>query len=102
MKESERDLGRRWFELVWNQGKREAIAEMLSPNALIHDAGVESRGADGFYAFFDRMNATFSEVHISIDDSIVEGGSALRALAIHGKSIQGTEWESMLLERASV
>ena len=73
MKESERDLGRRWFESVWNQGKREAIAEMLSPNALIHDAGVESRGADGFYAFFDRMNATFSEVHISIDDSIVEG-----------------------------
>jgi len=52
MTESERDLGRRWFELVWNQGKREAIAEMLSPNALIHDGGTDTRGIDGFYVFF--------------------------------------------------
>jgi hypothetical protein len=29
MTENERDLGRRWFEEVWNKGRRDAIAEML-------------------------------------------------------------------------
>jgi steroid delta-isomerase-like uncharacterized protein len=72
MTEAERDLGRQWFELVWNQGKREAIAEMLSPDALIHDGGTDTRGADGFYVFFDRMSLAFSEVHVTIEDSIAE------------------------------
>ena len=72
MTESERDLGPRWFELVWNQGRREAIAEMLSPNALIHDGGIETRGLDGFYDFFDRMKSSFSEMHVTIEDSIAE------------------------------
>jgi predicted ester cyclase len=72
MTESERDLGRRWFELVWNQGKREAIAEMLSPNALIHDSGTDTRGPDGFYVFFDRMRTVFSDLHVTFEDSITE------------------------------
>jgi steroid delta-isomerase-like uncharacterized protein len=72
MTESERDLGRQWFEFVWNQGRREAIAEMLSPNAVIHDGGTDTRGLDGFYAFFDRMRTSFSEIHVTIEDSIAE------------------------------
>jgi len=72
MTESERDLGRRWFELVWNQGRRDAIAEMLSPDALIHDGSTDSQGVDGFYLFFDRMTSTFSNIHVTIDDSISE------------------------------
>lgn len=72
MTDSERDLGQRWFELVWNQGRREAIAEMLSADALIHDGSVETRGLDGFYAFFDRMRNSFSEIHVTIEDSIAE------------------------------
>jgi steroid delta-isomerase-like uncharacterized protein len=72
MTESERKLGRQWFELVWNQGKREAIAEMMSPNAVIHDGGSDTRGPDGFYLFFDRMLATFSEMHVTVEDSIAE------------------------------
>ena len=72
MNESERDLGRRWFEQVWNQGRREAIGEMLAPDAALHDGGIDSTGPAGFYAFFDRMIATFSEVHVSLDDSIAD------------------------------
>ena len=72
MTESERDLVRRWFESVWNQGKREAIAEMLSPNASIHDGGTDTRGLDGFYVFFDRMKSSFSEIHVTLEDTIAE------------------------------
>jgi hypothetical protein len=37
MTEQERDLWGRCFELVWNQGRREAIAELLAPEAVIYD-----------------------------------------------------------------
>ena len=73
MTESERDLGRRWFEEVWNRGKREAIAEMLAPDAVVHDGGIDSTGPDGFYPFFDRISAAFSDLHVTVDDTIAEG-----------------------------
>ncbi|MGD0906128.1 MAG: ester cyclase [Candidatus Acidiferrales bacterium] len=72
MTKSERDLGRLWFELVWNQGKREAIAEMLSPDALIHEGCVDTQGPAAFYVFFDRISAAFSGVHVTIEDSFAE------------------------------
>ena len=60
MTESERGLGQRWFDQVWNQGRREAVAEMLAPEAVVHDGGIDTVGPDGFYALFDRINATLS------------------------------------------
>jgi steroid delta-isomerase-like uncharacterized protein len=73
MTESERNLGRRWFELVWNQGRREAIAELLTPDAVVHDGGVDTLGPDGFYPFFDRMRAMFSSLHVDVEDIVAEG-----------------------------
>jgi steroid delta-isomerase-like uncharacterized protein len=73
MTESERGLGRRWFELVWNQGRREAIAEMLAPDAVVHDGGSDTTGADGFYPFYDRLRSTLSEIHVNVQDSFAEG-----------------------------
>jgi steroid delta-isomerase-like uncharacterized protein len=70
---SAQDLAKRWFEEVWNKGRREAIAEMLAPGAVIHDGGADTIGADGFYPFFDRMRATFSDLHVTIEDTFGEG-----------------------------
>jgi len=73
MTESERDLGRRWFEEVWNQGRRETIGEMIAPDALLHESGADSKGPDAFYPFFDRMVAAFSEIHVDVEDTLAEG-----------------------------
>jgi predicted ester cyclase len=73
MTESERELGMRWFEQVWNQGRRETIAEMMSPDAVLRDGESTTVGRDAFYSFFDRMRATFSEMHVSVEDTIAEG-----------------------------
>jgi predicted ester cyclase len=72
MTEAERGLGRRWFEQVWNEGRREAIAEMLAPEGVLHDGGLDTIGPDGFYPFFDRMRATFSELHVTVEETIAE------------------------------
>jgi steroid delta-isomerase-like uncharacterized protein len=73
MTDSERDLGRRWFEEVWNQGRREAVAELLAPDAVIHDGGIDSAGPEGFFSFYERMRATLSDLHVSVEDTIAEG-----------------------------
>lgn len=72
MSQIDPDLGMGWFEEVWNKGRREAIAEMLVPDAVIHDGGMDTTGPDGFYPFFDRMNATLSEMHVDVADPIAE------------------------------
>jgi steroid delta-isomerase-like uncharacterized protein len=76
MAETASDLGRRWFEEVWNRGRREAIAEMLTAECLIHDGDVDSTGPDGFYPFFDRIRGTFSEMQVTVEDTIAQGDAA--------------------------
>jgi|HubBroStandDraft_6_1064221.scaffolds.fasta_scaffold18900_2 steroid delta-isomerase-like uncharacterized protein len=76
MAETARDLGRRWFDEVWNHGRREAIAEIMTPECVVHDGATDSRGPQGFYPFFDRMNATFSEIRLVVEDTIAERDAA--------------------------
>lgn len=73
MTQSEREIGRRWFEEVWNKGRREAISEMLAPDGVIHDGGLDAVGPEGFYPFFDRINATFSEMQVTVCHTLAEG-----------------------------
>ena len=69
----DKNLATRWFEEVWNKGRRDAIAEMMAPNAVLYDAGDAVRGPEGFYPFFDRLQASFSDMHCIIQDPITEG-----------------------------
>jgi steroid delta-isomerase-like uncharacterized protein len=73
MTEDERGLGRRWFEEVWNRGRREAIPEMLAPGGVLHERGLDSVGPDGFYPFFDRMHTSMEEIQTTVHDTIAEG-----------------------------
>ena len=67
------DSAKNWFESVWNQGRRETIAEMLAPEVVFHDGGTTSIGVQPFQQFFDRMQATFSKIHIDVEDTLVDG-----------------------------
>jgi steroid delta-isomerase-like uncharacterized protein len=72
MTEKERNLGHLWFEEVWNKRRRGAIAELLTPDAVIHDGGSDSKGPEGFYQFYDLMLAAFSNLHVTVHDTIAE------------------------------
>jgi steroid delta-isomerase-like uncharacterized protein len=73
MSEANKELAKLWFEEVWNKGRREAIRELLAQSAVIHDGGDAIKGTEGFYPFFDRMHATFSDIHVSVQDALAEG-----------------------------
>lgn len=72
MSESNKQLAKRWFEEVWNKGRREAIPEILAPDAEIRESGEIVKGPEGFYPFFDRMQAAFSDIHVTFQDAIAE------------------------------
>jgi steroid delta-isomerase-like uncharacterized protein len=72
MSEMNKQLAERWFEEVWNQGRREVIRQMLAPDALIQESGEAVKGPEGFYPFFDRMQAAFSDIYVTIHDAIAE------------------------------
>jgi predicted ester cyclase len=73
MTEQERDLGQRFFEEVWNRRRREAIAEFISPEAVLHEAGSDAVGPDGFYPFFDRLSAALSEIRMKVEETMADG-----------------------------
>ena len=77
------DFATRWFENVWNMRRREAIGEMLAPDVLIHEAGLTMRGPEGFYPFFDRMQSAFSQIHVTVEETITQGDHNLRSLVVH-------------------
>jgi steroid delta-isomerase-like uncharacterized protein len=72
MSENNKEFAQRWFEEVWNKGRREAICEMLASDAVIQEGERATVGPDGFYPFFDRMRAAFSDIHVTIQDAIAE------------------------------
>lgn len=72
MSNDHRSTGNRWFEEVWNKGRREAVAEFLPPDGVLYEAGAVSRGPEGFYPFFDRMRAAFSDIRVTVEDTIGE------------------------------
>jgi predicted ester cyclase len=89
MTELERDLGRRWFDLVWNQGRREAIADLLASDGVIHDGDTDTVGPDGLYPFFDRIHGTLSELQVKVHDSFAEGDKICVRWSCSGKHTGG-------------
>lgn len=73
MTESGRELAERWFEEVWNRGRREAIAEMLAADSVLHEGGTDNFGPAGFYPLYDRFRAALSEIRFNVDDVIESG-----------------------------
>lgn len=68
-----KDLGKRFLEEVWNEGKRETIAELVATDCVVHDAGGDAIGPDGFYPFYDRMRASLSDIRLVVEDLLEDG-----------------------------
>ena len=69
--EANKQLAKLWFEEVWNKGRREAIRELLAQDAVVYESGQAVKGAEGFYAFFDRMRAAFSNIRFVVHEPII-------------------------------
>ena len=73
MADAQKEMLVRWFEEVWNQGRRETVDDLLAPDCVIHDGATSIRGPEAFKTFYDRMRGAFSEFHFSWSAALSEG-----------------------------
>ncbi|HKR64569.1 MAG TPA: ester cyclase [Thermoanaerobaculia bacterium] len=71
-----RELGRRWFEEVWNRRNDAAIEELMAPDAYGHVEGGEYRGPAGFREMQKMFFSALSDVNIEVVDVIADGDRA--------------------------
>lgn len=71
--EQNKHLVLRWFEEVWNQGRRETIFELFPDTGILHDGPRDMRGPNEFCAFYDQLRADFADFAISPVVSLSEG-----------------------------
>ena len=74
--EENKALIRRWFEEVWNKGRAEAIAEMMSEECINHglsETGEPLHGASGFLPFHTQFREAFPNLRVVVEDAIAEG-----------------------------
>jgi steroid delta-isomerase-like uncharacterized protein len=77
----------RWFEEVWNQGREETIDELSTTDAIAHglsDGRSDVCGPAGFKVFWRKIRSALPDVHIRIEDAIVQGGKAVVRVVLEG------------------
>jgi steroid delta-isomerase-like uncharacterized protein len=80
-----RALARRWFDQVWNEKNADTIEEMVAPACVIHglsEEGLVLRGPAQFRRFYEPFRAAFPDIHIVVEDVLVEGSQT--AVRIRG------------------
>jgi steroid delta-isomerase-like uncharacterized protein len=87
--EANKAMMRRWFEEVWNQGRREAIHEMMSEDCINHglsgDPDNPLRGASGFVPFHTQFREAFPNIEVVVEDTIAEGDKVVARCSVRGK-----------------
>ena len=66
----------RWFDEVWNHGRRETIFELLLKSAILHDGAEQYHGPEEFAGFHDSLRSQFSNFKITPIISLAEGNHA--------------------------
>jgi predicted SnoaL-like aldol condensation-catalyzing enzyme len=66
----------RWFDEVWNQGRRETIKELFAAEGVLHDGASTYHGPQEFTSFYDKLRAEFSNFEIRPIVSLAEGDFA--------------------------
>ena len=65
----------RWFQEVWNNGRKEAIDELLDVNGVIHGIeGIDVPGPKGFKVFYDNFRNQFPKIHVEVEDTVSQEG----------------------------
>lgn len=83
--EENKAVVRRWVEAGWNQGNVAVVDELTAPDFVDHHLppGVPPN-AEGHKAWIQVARAGFPDIHLTIEDMIVEGGNVVARMAVTG------------------
>jgi steroid delta-isomerase-like uncharacterized protein len=88
MSEENKVFIRRWFEEVWNNGREDAIDEMMDEgcvaNGLADESGRAPRGPAEFKPFFRKFRGAYPEINVVVEDVISEGNKVAARCTVRG------------------
>ena len=94
MSEKNKELVYRWFEEVWNQGKREVIDELMATDGVVHglaDAeGNSISGTEGFHRFYDQFRGAFPDIVVNVEDICAEGDKVVARCSVRATHTGGS------------
>ena len=73
MSEQNKQLIRRVFEEVYNQGNLDVVEELASRDFVAHSPTEDVHGTDGVKQFVTDLRTAFPDLHTTIEDLIAEG-----------------------------
>jgi steroid delta-isomerase-like uncharacterized protein len=85
MAEANVQLVRKWFEEVWNQRRRQTIAELFAPDGVAHgvsDTGGDIRGPAEFLHFFERLCTAFPDIRVVVEDCFGSGDKVVARYSV--------------------
>ena len=89
MSEENKQLVRRWFEEVWNNGRAELIEEMFAENGIAHglsdDPAKPITGPKDYTPFYKLFREAFPNVMVVIEDMVAEGDKVTARCSVRGK-----------------
>jgi len=89
MSEENKALVRRWFEEVWNNGRNDAIEEMLATDGVVHGLSEDAQnpllGPSAFKPFHEKFRGAFPDVNVVVEDLIAEGDKVAVRCSVRGK-----------------
>jgi len=89
MSEANKQVVRRWFDEVWNNGRSDAIDEMFATDGIAHgladEAGQLLRGPENFRDYHRQMRTAFPDIVVTVEDLIAEGDMVAARCSVHGR-----------------
>jgi len=89
MSEENKQLIRRWFAEVWNDGRADAIEEMFDENGIAHglsdDPSQPITGPRQFKPFHTLFRDAFPNMEIVVEDMIAEGDKVAARCSVRAK-----------------
>jgi len=66
-------LSYRWMQEVWNEGREDAIDEMMDANAEVHGIDdIKEKGTTAFKQFFQNFRSQFPQLHVEVEDVVLQ------------------------------
>jgi steroid delta-isomerase-like uncharacterized protein len=89
MSEENKELVRRWFEEVWNQGRAEAIDELFDENGIAHglseDPARPITGPREFRPFHTMFREAMPNMIVVVEDLVAEDDKVAARCSVRGK-----------------
>ncbi|HEX6655418.1 MAG TPA: ester cyclase, partial [Candidatus Limnocylindria bacterium] len=83
----------RFVEEIFHRGNLAALDQIFTPEALIHDPGVELRGLEALGPAIRGFRKAFPDLKITVEDQIAEGDRL--AIRYRGEGTHRDEWHGI-------